>query len=360
MGFWSSDPPPEVPVMDAATGAISDVYILARYQPELLVAKLALVVLVCFVLGSSPPFKGLAFKLRVYCAGVIHFWASREAKVGNTDRTAVTRPSSLIGVSDVVTKEFIFIRHGESEWNEVFNRSKVMLVPRLVVGIVREFFHMPFKHQSLFLDSPLGATGYKQCDALAQVLNKTPSLSVVAEQGGSTPQSRSVIFTSNLRRCVQTTLIGLQPRLQKTREQVFVYSCLQEAAPNVDTMALTPAKEKPQINHPLADLLDEKYNFGSKRWHERAIKRMNIFLKFSFAREENRVIAVGHSLYFRKFFNEYLDDKSVLPEQAEMAKKKKVPNCGVVKFKVQRGKKTLVNSYRIVPDSIQLLHGQWS
>ena len=90
---------------------------------------------------------------------------------------------------------------------------------------------------------------------------------------------------------------------------------------------------------------------------------MNIFLKFAFAREESRVVVVGHSLYFKKFFAEFIDEKvaAQLPDDdaARQAMKKKLSNCGVVRFRVQRGNGPLVNAYRIVPDSVQLVHGQW-
>ena len=140
---------------------------------------------------------------------------------------------------------------------------------------------------------------------------------------------------------------------------MYVYSCLQEAARNVDTLCLTPAKESPKVSCPFTELLDAKFNFGSKRWHERAVKRLNIFLKFAFSCEEGRVIVVGHSLYFKKFFQEYIDERGALPEQAKRAMKSKLSNCGVVRFKIQRGNKTLVNAFRIVPETIEVLHGDW-
>ena len=136
-----------------------------------------------------------------------------------------------------------------------------------------------------------------------------------------------------------------------------MYSCLQEAARNVDTLALTPASEIPVVDAPNGHLLDGTYNFGGKRWHERAIKRMTIFLRFAFAREEDRVIVVGHSLYFKKFFNHFLD-ADVKSGRGALARSKKLSNCGVVRFKIQNGG-TLVSTYRIVPESIELLHGDW-
>eukprot|EP01061_Rhynchopus_euleeides_P040499 TRINITY_DN6975_c0_g1_i1.p1 TRINITY_DN6975_c0_g1~~TRINITY_DN6975_c0_g1_i1.p1 ORF type:complete len:218 (+),score=90.62 TRINITY_DN6975_c0_g1_i1:830-1483(+) len=215
-------------------------------------------------------------------------------------------------------------------------------------------------NKSVFLDSSLGAIGKSQSATLAEAVRRNPQLSVIADQGSSSDtRKQSVIVSSNLRRCVETALFGLAPRLEKTREDVYVYSCLQEVARNVDTLSLTPAREAPKVDCPFTELLNAKLNFGSKRWHERAVKRLSIFLKFAFSREENRVIVVGHSLYFKKFFNEYLDERAQLPEQAKKSMKHKLSNCGVVRFRIQRGNKTFVNAYRIVPETIEVLHGSW-
>eukprot|EP01064_Diplonema_japonicum_P005562 TRINITY_DN13701_c0_g1_i1.p1 TRINITY_DN13701_c0_g1~~TRINITY_DN13701_c0_g1_i1.p1 ORF type:complete len:353 (+),score=43.30 TRINITY_DN13701_c0_g1_i1:33-1091(+) len=349
-GLWSEG------AAEADTGSVSgvsDIFVLAKHDPEVLVLHIALVLLLCILLAALPPFKGLAFKVRCYCVGTIHFWACRENVIGNTDVTH--KPATLKDQADVIEKEFIFIRHGESEWNEIFNRGKMIIPINLLLGLLRELFCLPYKHRSIFLDSPLGDTGRSQAAHLASELCKNPALSFLAEQGiDRDNKPKSVIMTSNLRRCVQTSLLGLKPRLEKSRERVYVYSCLQEAARNVDTLCLTPATENPVVDDcPFVDLLDGTYNFGSKRWYERAVKRMNIFLKFGFAREENRIIVVGHSLYFKKFFNTFLEGG---PHES---KRKKLSNCGVVQFKMQAGTASLVHTYRIVPESIEVLHGKW-
>eukprot|EP01060_Flectonema_neradi_P003501 TRINITY_DN1225_c0_g1_i1.p1 TRINITY_DN1225_c0_g1~~TRINITY_DN1225_c0_g1_i1.p1 ORF type:complete len:372 (+),score=46.45 TRINITY_DN1225_c0_g1_i1:42-1157(+) len=339
-------------------GFFIDRLILAKTQPEMFVLHIAITLLGIYIIFSIPPFTGLAFKLRCYCAGTIHFWSTREAKVGTTD---CQPPAHLDaeGESELSEKEIIFIRHGESQWNEIFNRGKLLLLPRLLINIVVELMYLPFKHKSVFLDSCLGSTGKQQCIALEEALQTNPKLKEIISQQGLDSNSRpkSVIFTSNLRRCVETTLLGLNPRLKASKEKVYVYSCLQEAARNVDTLALTPATECPVVDAPNSELLDGTYNFGGKRWHERAIKRMTIFLRFAFAREEDRVIVVGHSLYFKKFFNHFLD-ADVKTGQGGLARTKKLSNCGVVRFKIQNGG-TLVSTYRIVPESIELLHGDW-
>ncbi|KAJ9469150.1 hypothetical protein DIPPA_11638 [Diplonema papillatum] len=337
---------------------LNDVFVMAKLQPELLVLHLAMLMVALYLVAQLPIFAGIAFKIRCYCAGFIHFWACRESKVGNTDRT--TRPAHLASETDVEEKEFIFIRHGESEWNEIFNRGKVFLLPRLLVGIVYEIMYLPFKDRSVFLDSCLGNTGVKQAHRLRAELS-SPALSFLLQQGSDDKNvPKSMLATSNLRRCMETALIALAPRLEKTKEPVYIYSCLQEAARNVDTLALTPAKET-GVEHwklPHKELLNKTYNYGSKRWFERAIKRMTIFLKFAFAREEQQIIVVGHSLYFKKFFDEYLEKTTQHPE-AVKARSRKLSNCGVVRFRMQQGKGALSQTYRIVPETIKVIYGSW-
>ncbi|CAN0440510.1 unnamed protein product, partial [Laminaria digitata] len=59
-------------------------------------------------------------------------------------------------------KRVIFLRHGESEWNEVFNRGfGPMFLVRLVKAFVREVMMLSTR-DSVFFDSPLSNTGIQQ------------------------------------------------------------------------------------------------------------------------------------------------------------------------------------------------------
>jgi hypothetical protein len=60
------------------------------------------------------------------------------------------------------TKTIIFIRHGESKWNECFNRGfGPGFILRLFDGLLSELQRMTFG-DSLFIDSPLGRRGEKE------------------------------------------------------------------------------------------------------------------------------------------------------------------------------------------------------
>jgi hypothetical protein len=50
--------------------------------------------------------------------------------------------------------------------------------------------------------------------------------------------TKSIVVSSNLRRCLATGAIGLWSRLQRTHERIYVMSSMQECSRNVDTLAV--------------------------------------------------------------------------------------------------------------------------
>ena len=93
--------------------------------------------------------------------------------------------------------------------------------------------------KSVFLDSCVGPVGKTQTEELANALRRNPALASVADQvcvppeygdypphtphstythqGSTEARNKSVIMCSNLRRCVQTVLLGLGPRFEVCR-----------------------------------------------------------------------------------------------------------------------------------------------
>ncbi|CAN0520750.1 unnamed protein product, partial [Ectocarpus sp. 12 AP-2014] len=128
-------------------------------------------------------------------------------------------------------KRIIFIRHGESEWNEVFNRGfGPSFLVRLVSAFVREVMMLSTR-DSVFFDSPLSNTGIQQ---VRSSFRRFPALfavplsvadAVATLRGGSTQSS--VVVTSNLRRAIATGLITLWERLRGGEERYLVHSALQ-------------------------------------------------------------------------------------------------------------------------------------
>lgn len=75
-------------------------------------------------------------------------------------------PLNVSGAKLVEKRRVVFLRHGESEWNLVFNKKPIILLPfRLVIALIREWL-MIFLHpgvvDSIFIDSPLNQEGMEQ------------------------------------------------------------------------------------------------------------------------------------------------------------------------------------------------------
>jgi hypothetical protein len=309
-------------------------------------------------------------------------------------------------VAGFKTKRVVFIRHGESVWNEIFNKSKVMLVPRLLKSICIEIAFMVTR-DSVFLDSPLNAEGTEQCRILVDFFEQDATVESVpdanqneyGDSDGSTLSvaewhaicrgscgydSKSVLASSNLRRALCTATVALWGRLQRTGEKMCILSCGQEISRNIDTLATSVENVVPTPGeHELASLLqqqaqkgmktatrDDMYNvrqnFGNKvLWPSEkkggnvrvkssghGMMRLEGFCEWSFGQKEDCVILGGHSLWFRNAF------QALLPRSSTHAGKTcKVKNCGVVAFTLVQAKHSDGEMlYRIIPESIVEVH----
>jgi len=308
--------------------------------------------------------------------GFIYFFASSDKKCRKPDDStpAFTAPSCK-------RMKVVFIRHGESEWNAVFNEGSKLTMPiRFFSALFAELL-MFFEQDSVFFDSPLSKVGINQSWELMRALAAHPTKTLdkasaakpvkeleVAElvsiiRGDS---GRSIVAASILRRAISTGFIALAPRFLKlsTKDKVQVMTSLQEISRNVDTLALAPPRESPQIpvaegrqkymgdimSHFYRTRFDTRLNNGNKALGQKAIKRHEEFIKWMLQQNEtDMVVVLGHSLWFREFFKSYLPKAS-----NHVAKKEKMVNCGCVAFDFYRDSK---NVHRIPPDSIKVIHG---
>lgn len=238
-----------------------------------------------------------------------------------------------------------------------------------------EEISMIFSMDSKFLDSPLNFEGIEQALELRRFLqsgvhpesksgqSKRNLFDVMRGEAGT-----SVIVTSTLRRAIATTTLAFWPRLEKTGEKVFVLSSLQEISRNIDTRALSRAKEIADLPFsriaphciPAAggsfnpdSVFDLSENFGNKTRSFNGGKRLKSFNEWIFQRDESVIIAGGHSLWFKNFFQTYLPHHI-----GHDAKAKKITNSGAVSFTIYRGEDADgCARYRIDPDSIEVLYG---
>jgi len=281
-----------------------------------------------------------------------YFFVSRDKKCRKPD----DRVPDFKGDSAKRIK-IVFIRHGESEWNAVFNVGyKVFLPFRLVRALIAEMT-MLFREDSLFFDAPLNKVGIQQAWDLLIFLSSQPAgctvegsekkpcaelevqdlVSIIRGDVGD-----SMICASILKRAISTALMCLSPRLlQRPDDKVHLMTALQELGRNVDSLSITPAKGTPVVPsaegamQKMGDLMTHFYkmrlnanrNSGNKNLGRVAKHRQEEFVKWVFEQKTDCIIVAGHSLWFREFF------KSYLPKQAQhVAKTTKMVNCGVIAF----------------------------
>eukprot|EP01004_Peranema_trichophorum_P010129 NODE_888_length_2271_cov_48.923184_g755_i0.p1 GENE.NODE_888_length_2271_cov_48.923184_g755_i0~~NODE_888_length_2271_cov_48.923184_g755_i0.p1 ORF type:complete len:694 (+),score=137.02 NODE_888_length_2271_cov_48.923184_g755_i0:72-2153(+) len=310
------------------------------------------------VANNSKPAARSYYKAHLYLKGGTMMAVSRDSSgLRGVDPTPL--------ISNNKTRHIIFIRHGESEWNEVFNRGfNVGFLGRLAKGNLKEL-SMFASGDSIYVDSPLSETGIHQAKELNKHLNETNQTRTTRILNGSDSShvAQSVIVSSNLRRAIATCLIALQTRLNRTGEKVVLLPMLQEISRNIDTIALSPAKEAPDMsivkpvvgnNVKINEVFDLSLQNGGKGLISTGGKRLSAFAEWCFLQDKNIIIVAGHSLWFKSFFARYL------PHQYDHeAKRLKIVNCGVVDFVLEQGvfKEGGKVGYRIRPDSINVIYG---
>jgi len=134
-------------------------------------------------------------------------------------------------------KTVIFVRHGESTWNDSFNRAGrpvvgfvLYFVPNLVKAAMVEwyFWISGQDNESWFYDSPLSEKGLKQALGIRSYLNTSLEYATPKEAAmirlltgsGGGDAKKSQLVSSNLRRAISTVLVGFQDRLAKRYEKV--------------------------------------------------------------------------------------------------------------------------------------------
>jgi len=292
-----------------------------------------------------PAFACLTYKMRLFVKGVAHLLASTDKKFPKRSDPALVKKKR--------SKRLIFVRHGESAWNVVFNRGfGPSFLVRLGSALVEEGRLLPTM-DSVFFDSPLCKVGTDQALELQRFVDSDPVLS--GQEG------RSVLVASNLRRALSTNTIAFWNRLNRTKEKIRILSPLQEVTFNVDGVALAKPRTAPvladtelaAINVRRADFRGERYfdateNAGDKPVRSRGIGRMIEFCQWVFRQPEETVIVNGHSLYFRFFFQTFLPHASV-----HEGKTAKMANCAVVALNLWEGED---GGYVVEEESINVMH----
>lgn len=277
----------------------------------------------------------------------------------------------------IESKTIVFVRHGESTWNDTFNkgdRPTAQFIKGFIPGLIKAVFNEWYfwvsaqANESWFFDAPLSEKGLQQALAVQKFLQSDPQFLPPKERKfmhllNSTDEAQLV--SSNLRRAISTMVIGFQDRLTKDvpKDQILILPALQEISRNPDALTITPAYGKvvpawtdPKIVHTIYEhrKIDTKLHSGNKHVSSNGLQRLQEFCEIAFETiEKESIICGGHSLWFRSFFQTFL------PSTFEhVSKKKKLVNGGIVGFTLQRTKTESGRyQYMIDPTSITILHG---
>lgn len=304
--------------------------------------------LVAIAIVVTPAGRLAAAKCQTYAHGAVFFVRAKD--LPTTFRGTNFMRMNSVGdyTGGKRTIRVVFVRHGQSVWNSLFNSFNFGLPMRMVKATIEEvthFFTDPFA--SCIIDSPLSSKGKKEAQDLASFMR-------TAKTKISFDPATSAVVSSNLRRAMETALVGIAPRLTVTQERVVLDSTLQEGSQNIDAQSFStePGKIAPctmgSITDPakLATVFNPYLNAGNRVAGVDVYQRMDQFVMHLFggsgeaslvpaAGTSNaaltEVIVVGHSGYFRNFFRRFLPSTST-----HVSKKSKMQNCAVVSFEVTR------------------------
>ena len=294
-------------------------------------------------------------------------------------------PLKYSKVIKVETKTVIFVRHGESTWNETFNkgdRSKIKFylgfLPNAIKAFIIEWYFMVTgqDRESWFYDSPLSEKGKAQAEGVRKFLRTDLTYSTPKEarlirillgespdgKSSSSREASSQMLCSNLRRAISTIAIGVKDRMDRNYENdnIMILQELQEISFNPDALSICPPKGKcelaftdPKFLKPYFEKrMDTSKLLGNKPIDTNGLKRLNAFCEFLFndVKKEN-VVAAGHSLFFRSFFKEFLPK-----DYDHISKVKKISNGGCVGFTLEKKTTDAGVFYEVTPGSIVVLY----
>ena len=353
---------------------------------------LILVSLLCLLSNPAATIAKLQlfYKTFLYLA----FCQDKKFKIPKEDASAHF-PTDFGGTApaavSIKSKTLILIRHGESTWNDTFNPGGrnialfiLCYIPNMIKAIAHEvyFFVAGKDSQSWFFDSALSTKGVKQIESLRKFLQKEKlklgsgqfidkreedAIRELLNVNGA--EKKSMVVSSNLRRAISTAAIGLSDRfaLQHANDDILLLPSLQEISFNPDAQTILPPKGIAQPTwcdrsipgvpvDKFSALIDTQYHTGNKALDSTGLIRLNEFVSDVFSskcEDKDVVIAVGHSLFFRSFFQLFL------PRSVEhISKKKKLVNGGTVRITL--GEVTLEDGtkvYMIDPKSIVVVYG---
>ena len=252
------------------------------------------------------------------------------------------------------TVTLYFIRHAQSQWNELSLAGKITNPP-----------------QAFLQDAKLSKEGLRGAQKLRDWISERPCKSkdqcFLAGLPVEGEPRKAVFATSNLRRAALTALIGFHDRLSTIPTEIHVVSALQELGSENGSTTLSvpggpPALSLSDDKCPLRKV-DLRFNTEWNLPDERS-KRLGGDYVVSFCNWMRRMVSVdpqatdfvvvGHSVWFSRFVETFLADTRLTPLEHDLMYFS-IPNQGVVRMSITMGTE---RSCQIVSGTSQLIFGQ--
>jgi len=342
-----------------------------------------ILILICGMLLFNLP--TLLYKLRLAFKGILYLLFCND----KTWKTPADPAKIFAQQSEdkIQTKTLYFVRHGESTWNDTFNkgkhRSALVFIVGFIPGLIKAMFYELYlllsgKMDSWFYDAPLSHLGLQQVDVLGRFLKKAPPTSMkpdvdhmsILRNDANAPRSK--LLCSSLRRAISTMAAGFRDRLARhPEERILLHPSLQEISRNPDTLSITPGHaptvtpswldrtSKNICDFPFifAHQVDTSLHVGNKPLNTNGLKRMMAFNDFVFSpscAQEDYIVCGGHSIWFRSYF------RTFLPRDVNhVSKTNKVVNCGIVALTLMKtmDSRTGKAVYMVDPKSVTVVYG---
>lgn len=277
------------------------------------------------------PWFGRKLRLYAFAALKLVLPKAKELKARRQEQEELARIAEGEG-QEVQRKRLLLLRHGQSEWNAVFNapKSELPLFPiRLLRALVSEVLKLPFGDATL-LDSPLSERGAKQAAELGRFLERYRG--ELAEERAVAVRGEASYCTSNLRRSMETLAIALNPPV------ACCLSALQEVSRNVDAVALSSGERttaSPVLPRArgFESKVDNSRNIGNvKGFIQPPEHRLDAFAEWAMEQNEGLVVASGHSISFKTLFKRFLPPSC----SGNVAARRKIANGGAVACTLRR------------------------
>lgn len=353
--------------------APSELFFLSTWTVASLFRPLVLVTFICLLANPTAAYR----KFLLFVSTIQYLVLCNDKKW----KEPAEDPASYFPKDATISsKTIIFVRHGESTWNDTFNKGDrsvldfiLNFVPNLLYAVATEWYFWVAgqANDSWFFDAPLSDKGRRQAESVRTYLQQQHSnlqylppkeQKLVQLLRGELPAK---IVSSNLRRAIATVALGFRDRLTATTgadESILLLPELQEISRNPDALSITPpyqpvvpaSVDPPTLTRIYTHQVDTSRHTGNKPVQSNGLVRMQTFCTNVWSVvPEDTVIVGGHSLWFRSFFRTYLPRSST-----HTAKRKKIVNGGIVAFTLQRvGDDDKKAHYMIDPASIVVLHG---